>query len=212
MISRTSTAKRMCGKVTSRGDSVATVRGDDITIGGERSAVDFLIKVMSRKYEIKKQVIGGDPDLEKSGRILNRVIEWNRDGITIEADQRHAREILKGLELERANHTATPCAVDRKDEDGARMMKARVRVDVDGPGPSTSGTDHRWQMTMPTTARHSLVVTSRGAGHLLHESATCVKIDQISSLPRCRYAVQWQNPQCVTWFRLLGDRCRLESS
>ena len=47
-----------------------------------------------KKYEIKQQVIGEDPDLEKSKRILNRVIAWNRDGITIEADQRHVREIL----------------------------------------------------------------------------------------------------------------------
>ena len=45
--------------------------------------------VTSRSMEIKKQVIGEEPDDEKSGRILNRVIEWNRDGITIEADQRH---------------------------------------------------------------------------------------------------------------------------
>ena len=44
------------------------------------------------KYEIKKQVIGEDPDFEKSGRTLSRVIEWNRDGITIEADQRHVRD------------------------------------------------------------------------------------------------------------------------
>ena len=79
------------------------MRGDDITIGGERSAVEFLIRMISKKYEIKKQVLGEDPDLEKSGRILNRVIVWNRDGITVEADQRHVREILKGLELERAN-------------------------------------------------------------------------------------------------------------
>ena len=40
-------------------------------------------------------MIGEDPDLEKSGRIPNRVIEWRRDGITKEADQRHVREILE---------------------------------------------------------------------------------------------------------------------
>ena len=67
---------------------VATVRGDDITIGGERSAVEFLIRMISKKYEIKKQVVRED------------VIEWNRDGITIEADQRRVREILKGLKSE----------------------------------------------------------------------------------------------------------------
>ena len=65
---------------------VATVHGDGITIGGERSTVEFLIRMKTKKYEIKKQKFGEDPDLEKSGRFLNRVIEWNRDGITIEAD------------------------------------------------------------------------------------------------------------------------------
>ena len=74
---------------------MATVQGDDITIGGDRSVVEFLTKMISRKYEIKKQVIGEDPDFEKSGRMLNRVVECDRDGITIEADQRCVTEILK---------------------------------------------------------------------------------------------------------------------
>ena len=52
--------------------------------------------------------------------MLNRAIEWNRDGIRIEADQKHVREILSSPELERANHIVTPFAVDKQDEDGAR--------------------------------------------------------------------------------------------
>ena len=75
---------------------VATVHGDDITIGGERSAVERLVRKISRKYEIKKQVIGEDADLEKSGRILNRVIEWGCDGITFEADQRQRQGDVEG--------------------------------------------------------------------------------------------------------------------
>ena len=71
---------------------VATVNGDDITSGGERSAAEPLIKMISRKYEIKKQVISEDADLEKTERILNRVIKWGRDGITMEADQIHVIE------------------------------------------------------------------------------------------------------------------------
>ena len=71
------------------------------------------------------------------------------------------------------------------------MMKAKVRVDVD---KDRSGTDRGWQMTMPTTGRHSQVVTSRGTEHLSHESATCHKTDQVSSLRQCRYVVRrWQN-------------------
>ena len=118
--------------------TVAIVPGDDITVGGERSVVEFLIKMRSRKYDIKKQVIGEDPDFEKSGRILNRVIEWDRDGITIEADQRHVRKILKGLELERASHSAWKGRM-RAAREG---MKAResTNVDRDRPRSSTSGT------------------------------------------------------------------------
>ena len=43
---------------------VATVRGDDITIGGERSAAELFIESVSRKYRTKKQVIGEDVDPE----------------------------------------------------------------------------------------------------------------------------------------------------
>ena len=128
-------------------DVVATVHGDDITIGGERSAVELFIKMKSRKYAIKKQVIGEDPDFEKSGRILNRVIEWNRDGVAIEADERHVREILKGLELERANHSATPCAVERKDEDSERKDESKGK---NQRGQVQTQTDHEWDGSFVT--------------------------------------------------------------
>ena len=70
-------------------------------------------------------MIGEGADLEKIGRISNRVIEWSRDGITIVADQRHVREILKDLELERSNHSAIPFAVERKNEGNARSDDSR---------------------------------------------------------------------------------------
>ena len=84
-----------------------------------------------QKYEIKKQVFGRDLDLEKSGRILNRVIEWDRDGITIEADQRHVREIMASSWSER---TTLPLHVMWKGE-----MRARGRTDADEDKPSTGG-------------------------------------------------------------------------
>ena len=110
---------------------VATVHGDDTTIGGEQSAVEFLIKMISRKYEIKKQVIGEDPDFEKSGRILNRVPEWDRDGITIEADQRHVREIKALSWNERTNlRLRAPWKGEMKE--AQEMMRARERTNADG--------------------------------------------------------------------------------
>ena len=55
---------------------MANVNGDKIKIGGKRPSVELLIKMISKRYEIKKQVICEDPGLEISGRILARVIEW----------------------------------------------------------------------------------------------------------------------------------------
>ena len=52
---------------------------------------ESFIRMIPKNYEVKKQVIGEDPDLEKSGRILNRVVKWNHNGTTIEADQRRVR-------------------------------------------------------------------------------------------------------------------------
>ena len=93
-----------------KGEHVAaTVHRDDIIFVGKTTCLGISPKKL-RKYEIKKQVIGEGANLEKSGRILNRVIGWRRDGITI----------LKDLELERANHFATPCVVERNKEGNAR--------------------------------------------------------------------------------------------
>ena len=55
-------------------------------------------------------------------------LEWDRNVITIETDQRHVSETMKGLELERAKHSATPCAVERRDE-----SKGRTIADKDRP-------------------------------------------------------------------------------
>ena len=84
--------------------------------------------------------MGEDADLEK--RILNRVIKWSRDGITIEADHTHIRKILKDLELERANSRSHSMCRGKKV--GAQMqevMGARVRTNMnrDSAKPNTIG-------------------------------------------------------------------------
>ena len=84
-----------------------------------------------RHHNQWRTVGGGTPSSKiisrkKSGRILNRVIEWDRDGITTEARQRHVREVLKDLELERGNQCATPCALERRDERGARNDESKA--------------------------------------------------------------------------------------
>ena len=142
-------------------------------------------------------MIGEDADLKKSGRILNRVIESNRDGITIEADQRHVRD----NEGPRAGASKPICDSMCRGEEGWQQGAQR--------GQGQTQTEHEWDdvntcddMDRPQMADDDgndgqalTVVSPRCTEHSLHESVTCHKIDQISSLHRCRYVARWQSRQ-----------------
>ena len=105
---------------------------------------------------------------------MNRVIERDGDGITIEADQRHVRETLKDLELEPANHSAAPCAVERKDEGGARRDESKEEHRC-GQGQTQIKHERDDMNDGPDRDRPQMVdddantcVTSRGTEHSLH--------------------------------------------
>ena len=173
--------------------------------------MELFIRMISGTYEIKKQVIGEDADLEQFGRILNRVVKWGRDGITIEADQRHIREILKDVELEQTSHAATPCYVEKSENiarsDGSNGENQCEQEDCPKPnaiGMMRVGDDKNGvQMTnvtnvsTRTTVKHSQVVTSRSTEQLWRASVLCHKIDQILSLRQCRSVVRWQTGQLL---------------
>ena len=101
------------------------IKGEDITIGGQRSAVESLIKMISKKYEMKKQVLGG----ECSTASLNGIVTAS----LMRQNQRHVKEIMKGVELERSLATLR-LHVMWKGE-----MKTRGRTDADEDKPSTGG-------------------------------------------------------------------------
>ena len=81
-------------------DIRAVIYGDDFTLLGSDSALNWFRSSIKVKYEVS---IGGrlgpDDGDDKSVRILNRVIEWTDKGISYEADQRHAEIIIKQLEV-----------------------------------------------------------------------------------------------------------------
>ena len=74
------------------------VHGDDFTILGAGSAVNWFKLEIKKRFEIKhRRCIGPSKDDSKSIRLLNRVFEWGNDGIRIEADQMHAEIIVRDL-------------------------------------------------------------------------------------------------------------------
>ena len=101
---------------------------------------------------------------------------------------------MKGLELERANHSATPCAVERRDESKGENRCGRGQTkhrwnDVN----DDDNTDRPRMADDDTTDSQALTGgdITRSTEHSLHESATSYKTDHISSLRR-RHPDRWR--------------------
>jgi hypothetical protein len=94
------------------------VHGDDFTILGYDKDLDWLKLEMEKKFAIKSSRIGPAKDDDKSLKLLNRIIEWTPQGISIEGDQRHAELIVKDLQLELTSKSvSTPYDITDKAED-----------------------------------------------------------------------------------------------
>ena len=68
---------------------------------------------------------GGDGDM-KCIRVLNRVVEWRRDGIAIEPDQRHVEIAAEVMGLVDAKAVGTH-GTKEHDEEGAKTSCRRRR-------------------------------------------------------------------------------------
>ncbi len=111
-----------------------TIHGDDFTSTGREAELRWLDCELKKKFELKTEFLGPDPRRHvQQLRVLNRVISWQRDGLTYEADQRHAELLIRELGLEYGKPVAT--AGSRDD-----MAKAST-VEVDGEGKVVTATD-----------------------------------------------------------------------
>ena len=102
-------------------DASMVVHGDDIITLGDSEALSEVERAMSHHYTIKvRAVLGAGRDDAKEVRILNRYVRWNSDGgrnwIEYEPDPRHAKLIVKSLNLESAKGVTTPSVKKRLEE------------------------------------------------------------------------------------------------
>ena len=102
----------------------AAVHGDDVTVQGSKAAVLALIASFRKRDEIKVQIIG--EGFDKEAAVLNRKITWSPEGVWWEADTRHAQEIIKALNLEKATPVTTP-ATAGKEEDRQKYKQESLR-------------------------------------------------------------------------------------
>ena len=85
-----------------------TCHGDDFFVAAPLESIHWLIKEMSKRYELKSQVLGPEEGCHKEVRILNRIVRWTSTSIEYEPDQRHAEMVVKELGLEGAKPLSTP--------------------------------------------------------------------------------------------------------
>ena len=92
------------------------VHGDDFLVGGSRREVERFREEMNLQYEAKHQTIGPGGGPDNRMKVLNREIVWHDNKITIEADAKRVKAVLKDLGLEEAMPVKTPGVKDRCDK------------------------------------------------------------------------------------------------
>ena len=106
-------------------DITLVVHGDDFSFLGYDPDLDWCKQIMESAYEIKDRGrLGPDSTDSKHIRILNRCLEWRRDGLFYEADPRHSEIIVTELGLSSANAVATPSVKSNSPDDSTPLNAA----------------------------------------------------------------------------------------
>ena len=83
------------------------VHGDDFTFAGPFAALEWIEQEMQKPFLVKVAGRLGPEEQNRELRILNRVVRWGDEGLSYEADPRHAELLLAGL-LGDAKPVTTP--------------------------------------------------------------------------------------------------------
>ena len=89
---------------------IVSVHGDDFTVVGSKSDIDWFEMKLRETYECKcTGRLGPGPEDQKEMTVLNRVLRWTEKGLEYEADPRQGEKLLEELELDdKCNTAATP--------------------------------------------------------------------------------------------------------
>ena len=98
------------------------VHGDDFTLLGSDEDLNWFEKEIKAKSEVMvRRRLGPGSDDFKFIRILNRTVEWTKEGVRFEADQRHPEILIRGLLSHNSNSVVTPGVKDSCDEENTYL-------------------------------------------------------------------------------------------
>ena len=75
------------------------VHGDDFVSEGPIENLKAMDKKLRAHFDIKTEILGPESGCVKQLTILNRVVTWEREGVTWEPDPRHAEIVIEQLGL-----------------------------------------------------------------------------------------------------------------
>ena len=74
-------------------DLLTLVHGDDYVTSGKAKDLDWMQAELEKAYEIKSSRVG--PRAEQQGKVLNRILQFNGNEWSFEADPRHAEDLAR---------------------------------------------------------------------------------------------------------------------
>ena len=91
------------------------IHGDDFTVLGCHTSLMWFREKIKTKFEVKLRGMLGPSSKDASEiTILNRVVSWDRNGITYKADPRHVDIVINELGLKDAKAVSSP-QIDHKE-------------------------------------------------------------------------------------------------
>ena len=106
-----------------------TVHGDDFTVTGPTAGLQWMQRRMEQTYEIKAHYLGPVSGMKDEVQILNRTLRWTKEGITYEADQRHAEIVTKEMNMKKANSVSRPPVPEPSEEANSRLSSPDMTKD-----------------------------------------------------------------------------------
>ena len=104
-------------------DVKMVVHGDDFVIEGFEKDLKWVEGVLKAKYPLKMRGILGPENTDaKEIHVLNRLIRWTPDGITLEADPKHAEKMLEDMGMEHCNESVVPGVKEKAGEDDGEEL------------------------------------------------------------------------------------------
>lgn len=97
-----------CLYVNASMDIQVMVHGDDFASVSSRQGLDWFLKLLEERFEVKTARVGPDDDELKEARVLNRIVRYTAEGWEYEPDQRHAELIVEEMQMGSAKSVETP--------------------------------------------------------------------------------------------------------